>query len=64
MEFSEAAKANAAKFLQEFVAAGAVPPKDEELPVRPNWAPGVGSVSECEVEAECLDTARNYLARK
>ena len=61
MEFSEAAKANAAKFLAEISAGGAARvDEDQPLPVRLNW----NTVSEEEVEAECLDMARSYLARK
>lgn len=58
MEFTEDAKANAAKFLKEFSKSG--PPEGEALPVRSHWS----SLFEEEVEGECLDMARTYLARK
>ncbi len=64
MEFSESAKANAVKFLKEFTASGAVPgsgnDSEVDLPVRMNWP----SVSDEEVEGECLDMAKGYLARR
>lgn len=58
MEFSEAAKANAVKFLKEFTASGAAP--ESEADVRANWS----AFSDEEAEGECLAMARGYLARK
>ena len=52
MEFSETAKANALKFLEE------VASKE-----RPSLAPHYPQLCLAEVEAECLDQAKNYLAK-
>ncbi len=54
MEFSETAKANALKFLEEVASKG-----------RPSLilAPHYPQLCLAEVEAECLDQAKNYLAK-
>ncbi len=58
MEFSEVAKTNAVKFLKDVSASGAAPDPQGAVPM--NWP----SVSDEEVEGECLAMARGYLARK
>jgi len=60
MEYSESSKASALKFLEEFVAANAPLSPEDPLPLRPNWP----ELEEGEVEAECLEMARRYLAGK
>ena len=63
MEFSECAKASAIKFLEDYTKKCQPPstdPSDEDtLPVKANFPRLVVH----ELEAECLEMARGYLAR-
>lgn len=58
--FSEASKAGALKFLEEFTSAEVLPGPDDPIPIRPNWS----QLEEAEMEAECLEMSRRYLAGK
>lgn len=63
MEFPEEGKASAKKFLEYFLSKNSYPSSIEEpLPVVPPQTNGRG-VRECEVEAECMNMCRNFLAR-
>lgn len=57
MEFSEAARTNAIKFLRQF--AGTSMEGDGAPPLRTNWP----TFSESELEGECLDMGRVFLAK-
>lgn len=58
MEFSEASKACALKFLEEFASSQVLPEAEDSLPIRTNWP----QLDEGEIEAECLEIGRRYLA--
>lgn len=58
MEFSEASKACALKFLEEFASTQVLPEAEDSLPIRTNWP----QLDEGEIEAECLEIGRRYLA--
>ena len=60
MEFPESSKVNALKFLEKFVSEDSEPGKEDPLPVRPAWPQLVDN----ELEAECLEMTRKYLAGK
>lgn len=60
MEFSEASKANALKFLEGFVSNELPLGSEDPPPIRPNWP----LLEEGEVEAECLEMTRRYLPQK
>jgi hypothetical protein len=58
--FSEASKACAIKFLEDFISGVTLPSGEDPLPFRTNWP----QLNQTEMEAECLDIARRYLAQK
>lgn len=58
MEFSESSKACALKFLEEFASSQVLPEAEDSLPIRTNWP----QLDEGEIEAECLEIGRRYLA--
>ena len=60
MEFSDAARTNAKKFLQQFVT---TPPEGKGAPSL-GLHTNLASFTESELEGECLDMARTYLAKK
>lgn len=59
-QFSEASKACALKFLEEFTSSEVLPSGEDPLPLRTNWP----QLDKGELEGECLDIARRYLAHK
>lgn len=58
VEFSEASKTCALEFLESFTSSEVLPDAAESLPLRTNWP----QLDPMEMEAECLDIARRYLA--
>ena len=61
MEFPEAGRVNAKRFLEYFLAKHTYPVSlDESLPVQPNWP----IINEEEVEAECMDICRSLLFKR
>lgn len=60
VEFSEASKACALQFLEHFTSSEVLPSAEEPLPLRTNWP----QVEPGELEGECLDIARRYLAAR
>lgn len=58
VEFSEASKACALQFLEHFTSSEVLPGAEEPLPLRTNWP----LLEPEEMEGECLDIARRYLA--
>ena len=60
MEYSEASKACALKFLEKFVSSEALPDADQPLPLRSNWP----DLLEDELEGECLEMTKRYLSSK
>lgn len=59
-QFSEASKACALKFLEEFTGNEVLPSGEEPLPLRTIWP----QLERGEMEGECLDIAKRYLAQK
>lgn len=60
MDYPEANRICALKFLETFTSSETLPAGDEPLPLRPNWP----DLLEEELEAECLDMTKRYLSTK
>ena len=60
MEFPEAGKASAKKFLEYFLSKNTLPDSaDDSLPVAPNLV----TMAKEEIEAECMDMAKTLLSK-
>lgn len=60
VEFSEASKTCALTFLEDYTSGVVLPSAEEPQPLRTNWP----QLEHGEMEAECLEMARRYLAEK
>ncbi len=61
MEFPEAGRHSAKKFLEYFLSKQTLPTSiDDQLPLKPNWP----TVTLEEAEAECMDISRTLLSMR
>ena len=61
MEFPEAGRVSAKKFLEYFLSKQTLPATiDDQLPIKPNWP----TITHDEVEAECMDISRTVLSMR